>query len=220
MDIEDRIGILVVDDHVVVREGLCSLIGARKDMVVVGEASDGNEAVQKATILNPDVILMDLVMPQMGGIEAIKTIKQLNPEARILVLTSFNEDRQVYEAVKGGALGYLLKDSSSNDLIEAIQKVYHGEISLQPAIALKVVNELSQPPDRPGTADPLSAREEEVLRLVAQGITDGEIAQRLVISVRTVNKHISNILAKLHLANRTQAALYALREGFADLDSI
>ena len=216
---QDRIGVIVVDDHVVVREGLCSLINACQDMAVVGEASDGVEAVQKANDLHPDVILMDLVMPRMGGIEAIQTIKRNDPDARILVLTSFDEDRHVYEAVKGGALGYLLKDSSSLDLIQAIRKVYRGELSMQPEIALKVVHELNQPLDRPGTTDPLSVREEEVLCLVAQGITDGEIAQRLVISERTVNKHISNILAKLHLANRTQAALYALREGFADLES-
>ena len=158
-----------MDDHIVVCEGLCSLIGARPDMHIVGEASNGVEAVKNALALHPDVILMDLVMPVMGGIEAISEIKRHDPEARILVLTSFNEDRRVYEAVKRGALGYLLKDSSSTDLIRAVQQVHRGELSLQPSIALKVIRELKQPSDLPRTTDPLSAREADVLRLVARG---------------------------------------------------
>jgi NarL family two-component system response regulator LiaR len=219
MAVKEKIGVLVVDDHGVVREGLCSLISARPDMVVVGDASDGIEAVEKALATHPDVILMDLVMPRMGGIEAIVEIKRHHPEARILVLTSFDEDRRVYDAIKGGALGYLLKDSSSTDLIRAIQQVHRGELSLQPSIALKVVRGLNQPSDLPRTTEPLSAREEEVLRLVAHGLTDVEIAARLSISDRTVNKHVSSILGKLQVANRTQAALYAVRRGLTGPDT-
>jgi NarL family two-component system response regulator LiaR len=212
----ETIRVLVVDDHVVVRVGLCALITAVPDMEVVGEAADGAEAVLKACSQQPDVILMDLVMPRKGGIEAIGEIKQENPDARILVLTSFAEDRNVFLAIKAGALGYLLKDSSSKDLIQAIRNVYRGELSLQPNIALKVIHELSQPSDLPPAEEPLTKREVEVLKLVAQGLSNQEIAVKLVISERTVTTHVSNILGKLHLANRTQAALYAIREGLAD----
>ncbi len=212
----ETIRVLVVDDHVVVREGLCALITARPDMKVVGEAADGIEAVLQARSQQPDVILMDLAMPRRGGIEATQEIKQENANARILVLTSFAEDKNVFLAIKAGAQGYLLKDSSSRDLIEAIRAVYQGELSLQPSIALKVIRELSRPTDLPLAEQPLTGREVEVLKLVAQGLSNQEIAEELVISERTVTTHVSNILAKLHLANRTQAALYAIREGLLD----
>jgi NarL family two-component system response regulator LiaR len=212
-----RIRVLIADDHVLVRKGLCALIGTKPEIEVVGEAADGDQAVREARTLQPDVILLDLVMPHKDGIGAIREIKQENPEARILVLTSFAEDERVFAAIKAGALGYLLKDSSPTELIEAIRAVYRGESSLSPAIALKLVRELRRPAGLPLTEEPLTGREVEVLKLVAQGLSNQEIADKLVISDRTVGAHISTILAKLHLANRTQAALYALRERLVSL---
>lgn len=212
------IRILIVDDHAVVREGLRTLITAKPGMEVMGEAADGIEAVAKARALQPDVILLDLVMPRKDGLAAIKDIKKDNPNARILVLTSFDDDDRVFSAIKAGALGYLLKDSSPQQLLQAIRDVYGGQSSLHPTIALKVIRELNQPSELPPTEEPLTEREAETLRLIAQGLTNQEIAQNLTISERTVGKHISNILNKLHLANRTQAALYALRRGLVDLN--
>ncbi len=213
----EMIRVLIADDHAVVREGLRGLITSEPGMEVVGEARDGLETVQKAQSLKPDVILVDLVMPRQDGIQAITEIKQSVPEARILVLTSFADDDKVFPAIKSGALGYLLKDSSPQELLSAIRDVYHGESSLHPTIARKLIRELSQPPNLPPAEDPLTEREVEVLRLVAQGLANEEIGERLYISERTVRTHVSNILGKLHLANRTQAALYALREGLATL---
>ncbi len=212
------IRILIVDDHRVVREGLHGFLAIEPGIVVVGEAADGIEAVSKARSLQPDVILLDLMMPRKDGIEAISDIIQENPEARILVLTSFDDADRVFSAIKAGALGYLTKDSSPEELIEAIRAVYAGRLSLEPDIALKMIRELNQPPNLPPTEQPLAERELETLRLVAQGLTNQEIAEELNISERTVGKHVSNILGKLHLANRTQAALYALRRGLASLD--
>jgi NarL family two-component system response regulator LiaR len=212
------IHILIVDDHAVVREGLRTLIGYQPDIEVVGEAADGVEAVAKARSLQPDVILLDLVMPRMGGLEAIAEIKRENPEARILVLTSFATDDLVFPAIKAGALGYLLKDSSPQKLIRAIKEVAQGESSLHPTIARKLIHELSQPSDLPPAEEPLTSREMEVLRLVAHGLSNQEICDQLVLSERTVRNYVSNILTKLHVANRVQAALYALREGLTSLD--
>ena len=214
----ESIRILIADDHAIVREGLRALIDAKPNMEIVGEAADGIEAVLKTRSLQPDVILLDLVMPRMDGIEAIREIKRENPNARILVITSFAEDERVFPAIKAGALGYLLKDSSPQELLHAIRDVYQGRSSLHTTIALKLIRELSRPSDLPPTEEPLTEREVEVLRLVAQGLTNQEIAEKLVISERTVGTHVSNILEKLHLANRTQAELYALREGLASLD--
>jgi NarL family two-component system response regulator LiaR len=209
------IRVLIVDDHAIVRKGIRALLDQVEHIEVVGEASDGQEAVTQVASLRPDVILMDLVMPKMDGIAAIRHITADQPEARILVLTSFTGDDQVFPAIKAGALGYLLKDSDPEDLLEAIESVHHGELS--PAIAQKVLVELRQPSDRPPTPDPLTDREVEVIRLVAKGLSNQEIAERLVVTEATVRAHVSNILSKLHLANRTQAALYALREGLASL---
>ncbi len=214
----DTIRILVTDDHPVVREGLCGLIRTEPGMELVGEAEDGVEAVLKARALRPDVILLDLVMPRKDGIAVIKAVKAENSDARILILTSFAEDSKVFAAIEAGALGYLLKDSSPQQLLQAIRDVHKGESSLHPTIARKLIRKLGQPSDLPPTKDPLTEREVEVLRLVAQGLSNQEIAAKLVISERTAGTHISNILGKLHLANRTQAALYALREGLAHLE--
>lgn len=214
----DTIRILIADDHAIVRKGLRTLITSEPGMEIVGEAADGVEAVLKARALGPDVILLDMVMPRQDGLEAIRQIKEENAEARILVLTSFAEDDKVFPAIKAGALGYLLKDSSPEQLLQAIYDVSQGQSSLHPSIALKVIREINQPSDLPPTEDPLTEREVEVLKLVARGLTNQEIAETLVISERTVGNHIGNILNKLHLANRTQAALYALREGLASLD--
>ena len=214
----DNIQILIADDHAIVREGLRTLIDAKPGMELVGEAKDGVEAVMMAATLQPDVILMDMLMPRKDGLAAIKDIIQDNPDARILVLTSFDDDDRVFSAIKAGALGYLLKDSSPQQLLEAIRDVNQGRSSLHPTIALKVIRELNQPSDLPPTEEPLTEREVETLRLIAQGLTNQEIAEQLTISERTVGKHVSNILDKLHLANRTQAALYALRHGLASLD--
>jgi NarL family two-component system response regulator LiaR len=211
------IRILIADDHPVVREGLCGLIKTEPGMELVGEAADGGEAVCQARALQPDVILLDLLMPRKDGIQAIKEITAENPAARILVVTSFAENRRVFAAIEAGALGYLLKDASPRELIRAIRDVYRGESSLHPTIARKLIRKLGQPTDLPPTEDPLTDREVQVLRLVAQGLTNQEIGRKLVISERTAGTHISNILSKLHLANRTQAALYALREGLVSL---
>jgi NarL family two-component system response regulator LiaR len=175
------------------------------------------EVVLKARSLKPDVILLDLIMPRQNGIEAIHQIKREDPEARILVVTSFAEDQMIFPAIKAGALGYLLKDASPQQLLQGIYDVYKGESSLHPMVALKLVRELSHASELPPTEDPLTDRELVILKLVAQGLSNQEIAERLVISERTVGNHIGNILGKLHLANRTQAALFALREGLADL---
>jgi len=215
----EAIQVLIADDHAVVREGLRTLINTEPGMAVVGEAVDGREAVQLAHDLQPDVILLDMVMPQKNGLSAIIEIKQDNPDARILVLTSFADDDKVFPAIKAGALGYLLKNSSPQRLLKAIRDVYQGEPSMSPDVAKKLMLEMQRPAELPPTAEPLTEREVDVLRLIAQGLSNQEIAAQLVIGEGTVRTHVSNILTKLHLANRTQAALYALREGFASLEN-
>ncbi|NIW46384.1 MAG: response regulator [Gammaproteobacteria bacterium] len=211
--------VLVVDDHAIVRKGVKALLAEVEGIEVVGEASEGEEAIALVDELQPDVIMMDLVMPKMDGIEAIARITDKYPDARILALTSFANDDKVFPAIKSGALGYLLKDSDPNELIPAIRQVYRGEPSINPSIARKVLREISQPSDHPPTPDPLTERELEVLRLVAKGRDNQKIASQLHVAEVTVRTHVSHILSKLHLANRVQAALYALKEGLVSLEN-
>jgi NarL family two-component system response regulator LiaR len=212
------IRVMIVDDHVIVREGLRALLTKSEDMEIVGEASNGQEAIQQIESTKPDVVLMDLVMPEMDGIEAIKRITAENENIRILVITAYSGDDLVFPAIKAGAHGYLLKDSGSERLVEAIRQVYRGEPFLHPDIARKLMEEIRpSKPDR-GTPDPLTARELEVLSLLARGLSNQEISEQLVIAEVTVRSHTSRLLDKLHLANRVQATLYALREGMVDLD--
>jgi NarL family two-component system response regulator LiaR len=214
------IRVLIVDDHEIVRKGIRAFLATKRDIQVIAEAGDGIEAVKLAQAYHPDVILMDLVMPKMDGIQAIREITSRLPGTRVVVLTSFAADEQVFPAIKAGALGYLLKDSGPQELVQAIRQVYSGESSLDPSVARKVIMELSKPSQKPLTPDPLTQRELEILRLVAQGKSNKEIAEQLIIAEETAHTHMSNILNKLHLASRTQAALYALKEGIASVDDI
>jgi len=221
MDAQQKtIQVLIVDDHAIVRDGIRSLLSTIEDIDVVDEAATGREALNLFNRWKPDIVLMDLVMPEMDGIQAIQAIMEVHPEAKILVLTSFATDNKVFPAIKAGASGYLLKDSDSDELVRSIREVQRGESSIDPKIARKLLRELSDPPPQtpPPEVDPLTERELEVLKLVARGQSNSEISKQLVISEGTVRTHVSNILGKLHLASRTQATLYALRKGLASLN--
>ena len=212
------IRVLVVDDHPIVQQGLSGLITARYGMTIVGQAKDGNEAIDKTRTLQPDVILMDLVMPGKGGLETIVEIRQENPQARILVLTSFGEDDRVSAAIKAGASGYLMKDSSPDELLHAIREVAKGNLFLPQDIALKLRNDLQNPQEIPSPELTLTKRELEVLKFVVQGLSNKEIASKLVVSEVTIRYHISSILDRLKLTNRIQAAVYAVQKGLVDTD--
>jgi NarL family two-component system response regulator LiaR len=212
------IGVLIVDDHAIVREGLRAVIGLEEDMQVIGEAADGNEAIALSRHLKPDVILMDLLMPNMGGIEAIREILEENPNHHILVLTSFAEVDKILPTIRSGALGYVVKSSSPSELLRAIRDVAKGAVYMQPDIARQLFHGLSQSAEAPvQPIEQLSIREIEILKLVAQGLTNEEIGEQLSISSRTVGVHVTHILEKLNLSNRTQAALFALRNGLVSL---
>jgi len=214
--IESSVRVLIVDDHAIVRKGIRALLSEAGGFEVVAEADNGQAAVLRAHESQPDVILMDLLMPGMDGIEATRQIISQQPQARILVLTSFAADNKVFPAIKAGALGYLLKDSSPGELIRAIRQVHRGEPSLHPTIARKLLQEIARPADLQPAPEALTAREVMVLQLIAQGLRNQEIADRIAVAESTVRAHVSRILAKLHLASRTQAALYALREGLTE----
>jgi NarL family two-component system response regulator LiaR len=214
------IRVLLVDDHAVVRKGLRALLDRESGIEVTGEAEDGEQALRVADRLRPEVILMDLEMAGIGGIEATRRIAETHPDTKVVVLTSHASDEDVFPALKAGALGYLLKHSAPEDVLQAIRQAYRGETVLHPAIARMVLQELHRPaaPKQPQTTDPLTERELDVLRLVARGMSNQDIADTLVVGEATVRSHVSSILRKLQLASRTQAALYALREGLVVLD--
>jgi NarL family two-component system response regulator LiaR len=209
----DLIRILIADDHPVVRQGLSALLVPRNGMKVVGEAVNGIQAVELEQKLNPDVVMMDMVMPGLTGTQATAQIIAQNPDAHILILTSFSEDESLIEALHAGALGCLLKDSQPDDLLHAIRTVHRGQMSIPQTLAVKLIN---QPPSAAKTESPLTDREQEIAALVSQGFSNKEIAQTLNISANTVRSHISNILRKLELVNRTQLAIYL--KGRAGLD--
>jgi len=209
----EPIRVLIADDHPIVRQGLRVLLAAQPDMELVAEATNGEEAVRQAREMQPDVIIMDLQMPVKDGLTAIKEIDRARLAAQILVLTSFPDDDNVFAAIKAGAVGFLLKDSPPEHLLEAIRTVYRGESVLHPTIARKLIQEIKRPSRFPLTEEPLTPRELDVLQCLTKGLSNREIANELVISIRTVTTHVRNILDKLHLANRTQAALYAVERG-------
>ncbi|MBA2634327.1 MAG: response regulator [Chloroflexi bacterium] len=208
-DEEGPIRVLLVDDHAVVRRGLRAFLELLKDFDVVGEAENGREGVAAADRLVPDVILMDLLMPEMGGLEAIATIKQAHPEIEIVAVTSFIEEEKVTTALEAGASGYLLKDAEAEEVAQAIRAAYHGEVHLDPAVSRLLAQRLRQRKEA-DPVEPLTAREKEVLSQLAKGASNKEIAYGLGITERTARTHVSNILGKLALASRTQAALYAV----------
>ena len=211
------ITVLIVDDHQMVRQGVRAFLEKQPDISVVGEAVSGAEALRLAAELAPDVTLMDLVMPEMDGVETTRRLKQVSPRSQVIILTSYHDDEHIFPAIRAGALSYVLKDVSSGELVEIVRKAARGEAVMHPHVAARVMEELRGGPrvQTPFSSD-LSERELETLRLIAEGLNNSEIAERLVISEHTVKRHVSNILSKLHLADRTQAAVYAWREGMVD----
>jgi NarL family two-component system response regulator LiaR len=210
-----KIRILVVEDQNVVREGLVAILNYQTDIEVVGEAEDGIRAVEVAKKTRPDVILLDMVMPRQDGLTTIPKLKLAVPESKILVLSSFAESDKVFQAIKAGAMGYMLKDSTRVQVLQAIRDIASGEAQLQPSMAMKVIHEFNRPSEGSVMNQSLTRRELEALQLIARGFSNQEIATALVVHERTIAKYVSNILYKLHVSNRTQAALYAIREGLA-----
>jgi DNA-binding NarL/FixJ family response regulator len=219
----DRIKVLIVDDHRVVREGLSAILKSKENIQVLGEAQDGQEAVEKARSLLPEVILMDVSMPKMTGVEATRIIKREFPHIGIIALTMYEEQQYIFDLVRGGATGYLLKDSDSDQIVKAIQSVYRGDSLIHPAVASKILAEFSLMTQKKGKKSgwvehDLTEREITVLRLVADGKTNKEIANHLDLSEKTVKNHVRNIFHKLQVYDRTQAAILAIRKGLIELD--
>src|SRR5215213_2341342 len=214
----DRLSVLLVDDHRVVRQGLRDFLELQDDIEIVGEGASGEEGIKLAQELLPDVVLMDLVLPGIDGVEATRRVKSVSPSTRIIVLTSFSDDDKVFPAIKAGAISYLLKDVSPMELARAVRAAKRGEAVLHPEVAAKLMQEFSAPRNADPDAEPLTEREMDVLRLIARGHSNREIADALIISEKTVKTHVSNILSKLHLADRTQAAIYALRQRMVPMD--
>ncbi len=221
-----KIGVLLVDDHAVVRQGLRMFIEMQSDMLVLGEGADGAEAVELSARLKPDVILLDLLMPRMDGVEATRKIMENNPQARVLILTSFGDDDKIFPAIRAGAQGYLLKDIQPRDLVQAIRETHQGKAQLHPDVARRLMQAVSADThdNKPKTASVpkelqgLTEREREVLDLIAGGLTNREIAEKMVISEKTVKTHVSNLLDKLDLPDRTRAAIWALKHGLGSKD--
>ncbi len=218
MTADQPIRVLIADDHTVVRDGLAAVLARRPDITVVGEAGNGIEAVEKAEQLHPDVILMDLRMPEMDGAEAMRRIREHDPNVKFLVLTTFDNDEYIFEAIQAGAKGYLLKDASREDLFRAVLAVYRGESLIQPAVASRVLDRFVELSQRTAPGETLSDREIEVLRLMARGAANKEIAAELVISESTVKTHIANIFQKLDVNDRTEAVTTALQRGIIRLE--
>ena len=218
MEQVEKIKVLIVDDHQVVRQGLRTFLELQEDILVVGEASDGLMAVEMVRELEPDVVLMDLVMPNLDGIAATRQVRSMGVATKVITLTSFNENDKVFPSIQAGACSYLLKDVSPDDLVDAIQAAYRGETRLHPDITRKLMEKVTQPvkPHRESQVEDLTERELEVVRLVARGCSNREIARELVISEKTVKTHVSNILSKLHLDDRTQLAIYAIKKDLAE----
>ncbi|WP_225047611.1 response regulator [Lacticaseibacillus kribbianus] len=212
------IKVLIVDDHEMVRLGISTYLGVLPDLEVIGEATDGKEGLDMALDLRPDVILMDLVMPNMDGIEATQKILAAWPEARIIILTSFIDDEKVYPAIEAGAASYILKTATAEEIANAIRQTAQGESVLEPQVTTKMMNRLTQKA-KPELYDDLTNREREVLMLIAKGKSNQEIATELFITLKTVKTHVSNILAKLEVEDRTQAAIYAFQHGLVKKDA-
>ncbi|MBA2284441.1 MAG: response regulator transcription factor [Ktedonobacteraceae bacterium] len=209
------IRILIVDDHAVVRQGLRFLLGQQADMQIAGESANGAQAIAQATELLPDVVLLDLLMPKMGGLATVRELKRLVPSTQVIILTSYHEDDQIFSAIKAGALSYLLKDAEPQELVGAVRAAARGESMLHPMVASRLLHEMQSREHTP--LGDLTARELDILKCIARGRSNSQIAGDLVISEPTVKTHVSNILAKLHLADRTQAAIYALQQQLVPL---
>ena len=216
---DTKITVMLVDDHAIVRGGVAAYLSAQKDIEVVGEAASGKEAVELAEKLVPDVVLMDLLMPQMDGVEATWRVRRVSPRSQVIVLTSYHEDTHIFPAIKAGALSYLLKDIAPQELAEAIRSAARGEATVHPKVASRMIAELRGDHEQTiNSYNALTEREQEVLRAIADGLSNAAIAEKLVISEKTVKSHVSNILNKLHLSDRTQAAVFAWREGIVRKD--